>query len=355
MSVQAERLRDRLEGAGVRVLWIPTNPVFRSRLSFLQSIPGIRTVVNEGAYCFALYRGVRKTEIIHHLAASGWSFFLLSVPVLAVGRLRNIRILLNYRGGNAKQFLQAWSWFAVPLMRLADRIAVPSPFLQRVFLEYGLGTVLLPNIGETEIFRYRERATFQPRIIVTRRLERMYGLDCILRAFALVLERFPLASLSIVGAGSEEGSLRRLSAGLKLTNVRFYGEVKPSQLPAIYDEHDIFVNASRIDNFPGALFEAASCGLPIVTTRAGGIVDMLQPGINALMVEVDDFERLGKGVLQLIDNPDQARQMARKARAWAEEFAWPNVVSKLIECYDSCLSSRDNGDGHVRDCGNLEL
>jgi len=161
----------------------------------------------------------------------------------------------------------------------------------------------------------------------------MYDIASVLRAFRIVQTKFPSATLGIVGEGSEGDRLSCLSRAWGLRGVKFYGAVPFSELPSIYQQHDICVNASRVDNFPGVLIEAACSGLPIVTTDAGGIPDMIRDRENGLLVRVGDYEGLAAGVLELLQNPIFAQQLARTARTWAEQFSWSNVFSELLQCY----------------------
>jgi glycosyltransferase involved in cell wall biosynthesis len=228
-------------------------------------------------------------------------------------------------------------------MRRADFITVPSEFLQRVFHRFGLASSVLPNLAETELFPFLERKRFQPRLFVSRNLEPMYGLECVLQAFRIIQGQLPGATLGIAGEGSEEGKLRNLVREWNLQGVRFYGAVPHAQLPTLYREHDIYVNASRVDNFPGVLIEAACAGLAIVTTRAGGIPEMIRDRENGLLVDVGDYGALANRVLEVLQNPGFACELTRRARSWAEQFSWNHVFPQLLNCY-----------GFAQLCGNLD-
>jgi glycosyltransferase involved in cell wall biosynthesis len=271
--------------------------------------------------------------VVHHFSASYLFFFLHSVPLLLLGKRSPVKVVLNYRGGKANEFLQRWSWVVIPLMRTADEVVVPSQYLQRVFQDYGLRSSLLPNIADTELFPFKERTHFFPRLFVSRHLEPMYDIECVLRAFRKVQERVPQATLGIAGNGSEEARLERLVRKLHLRGVTFYGAVPYAELPSLYSQYDIYVNGSRVDNFPGALVEAACAGLPIVTTRAGGISEMIRHGETGLLVEVGDSNALGDGVLKVLDEQGLSRKLARAARSWAEQFSWRSVFPQLLKCY----------------------
>jgi glycosyltransferase involved in cell wall biosynthesis len=221
----------------------------------------------------------------------------------------------------------------VPLAKLADRIAVPSEFLKHAFREYGLAATVLPNIADTNLFPWRHRRQFAPRLLVTRHLEPIYNLECLLRALRIVQSRFPEAALTIAGAGSEENRLRDLVRRWGLPGVNFCGPVAHHELPSLYASHDIYVNSSNIDNFPGALVEAACCGLPIVTTRAGGIPHMIHDRKNGVLVELNDHINLAAAVVEIVKNPVLGQNLACAARQWAEQYSWSNIFPVLLDCY----------------------
>jgi glycosyltransferase involved in cell wall biosynthesis len=333
MSLQAEKLARLLSSEGLAVTVVPTNPSPPKALRFVSRVPGVRTMVRELQYLASLLKMVRLEGVIHHLSASGLYFFLHSVPLLIVGRSFRRTVILNYRGGKAADFLRRWAWLAIPVLRLADRLVVPSEFLQGIFQQHRIRCSVLPNVADTKSFVFQARGEYLPRLLVTRHLEPMYDIESVLRAFRIVKERFPNAVLGIAGDGSEEGRLRALVQEWGLKGVNFYGFVSNCELPKLYSDHDIYVNASRVDNFPGALVEAACCGLPIVTTGAGGIPDMLRHRETGLVVEVGDFEALAVGVLGLVERQDLARRLAINARAWADQFSWEAVFPKVMDCY----------------------
>lgn len=337
IRLQAQKLVAHLAEEGVPVYSIATNPPPPKMLVWARRIPGLRSLICELQYLTRLVRGIPPAGVVHHLAASGFNFFVRSAPLLVLGCFLRKKTILNYRGGAAAEFLRRWHSCVVPLMRLADRIAVPSEFLQQTFHEYGLDTTLLPNIADADLFAWRERRRFAPRLLVTRHLNPIYNIQCLLRAFRIVQARFPDASLTIAGTGSEEGRLQDFANRWELRNVNFCGPVAHQQLPLLYDSHDIYVNSSNVDNFPGALVEAACCGLPIITTSAGGIRHMIRDRNNGILVDLNDHAALAAGVIEIVEDPAFGRCLARNARAWAEQFSWHKVWPVLMRCYDMPL------------------
>ncbi len=253
-------------------------------------------------------------------------------------------MVLNYRGGNAPSFLRRYRRLLVPLIRLADAVVVPSGFLERVFRRYGIEVAVIPNVADIEGFTFEPRTRLRPRLIVTRALEPMYNVEGVLRAFRRVQQHYPEAALGIVGAGSQAAHLRDLVREWKLQHVRFHGWVARAELPALYREYDVCINASLVDNFPGSLVEAACCGLPIVTSEAGGIPDMIRHRNTGMLCRVHDDAQLADGVIEVLRTPTLAAAMARNARRWAEQFAWSRVSPQVLRCYRG-----PGGDGHAEE------
>jgi hypothetical protein len=197
MSVQAEKLRKGLVSEGIAAEMISTNAPFPPPLKKLERIPVLRTIIRETLYLISLARIIRNPGAVHHFSASYLFFFLHSAPLLLLGRWCPMKIVLNYRGGQAADFLQKWSWAALPLLRRADQIVVPSEFLQRVFQRFGLASTVLPNLADIELFPFVEREQFSPRLLVSRSLEPMYDIECVLRAFQLIQRKVPHSMLGI--------------------------------------------------------------------------------------------------------------------------------------------------------------
>lgn len=332
MSLQAEKLASRLSKDGIRVRAINTNPPPPASLSWLKRVPGVRTVLRELQYLIFLAHDL-DADIVHHFAASGVYFFLQSAPVVLLSKFKGSRTIVNYRGGDAARFLERWGYIVVPIMRLADCIAVPSEFLRQVFAAHGLKTTLLPNIADVSMFTWRRREQFGPKLLCTRNLEPMYNIECLLRAFRRIQHSYPEATLTIVGEGSEAPRLRRIAKLWKLSGVNFSGAITHEYLAAVYASHDIYVNCSNIDNFPGALVEAACCGLPIVTTRAGGIRFMIRDRHNGMLADLDDDEGIAAKVFEIVEDPTLGHALAYAARRWAEQFSWESILPTIMNCY----------------------
>jgi glycosyltransferase involved in cell wall biosynthesis len=302
-------------------------------LHHLQRIKYVRTVVTSFAYVLSLLARVYKYDVIHVFSASYFSFVLAPSPAILIGKLYRRKVLLNYHSGEAEDHLQRWRRSAIPTIRLVDSIIVPSEYLVRVFASFGLKATAIYNLIDTSRFRFRERAPLRPVFLSNRNLESHYGVDRVLRAFAIIQERIPHASLTVAGDGSQRQRLKALAQELKLQNTQFTGQIAPAGIADVYDAADIFLNGSEIDNQPLSILEAFSCGLPVVTTDAGGIPDIVQDRTTGMVVSRGDHVELANRALTLLENPDLAKPMVERARQECLKYSWEAVRDAWMSAY----------------------
>jgi glycosyltransferase involved in cell wall biosynthesis len=335
-GVQAHALMEGLREDGYEVSLVPINPRFPAGTRWLRRYPGVRTCANQALYVSSLGR-LRGADVVHVFSASYWSFLLGPVPAILAARACRARVILHYHSGEADDHLARWGVLVHPWLRLVDEIVVPSTYLRDVFARHGYPTRVIPNVVDTSRFRYRDRTSPRPRILSTRNLEPYYRVDTIIEAMALVAAQYPHATLTVVGSGSLETALRRLAASLGL-HVRFLGRVEPPAMPAVYDEADIFVNASVVDNQPVSILEAFAAGLPVVSTGTGDIAAMVRNGETGSVVPAEDPAAIAKSIASLLECPDDALRMARRAHAEIARYTWSRVRADWTSVYAGAAS-----------------
>jgi L-malate glycosyltransferase len=334
-SVQAARLLDHLrEEPSLRVGFLPINPRLPGVLGSLQRIKYVRTVVTSIAYGLSLLVQVRRYDVIHVFSASYLSFVLAPTPAILIAKLYRRKVLLNYHSGEAEDHLRRWRRTAIPTIKLADALVVQSEYLVEVFAQFGLKAHAIYNIIDTGKFRFRERVPLRPVFLSNRNLESHYGVDRVLRAFAIIQAKVPEASLKVVGDGSQRPSLEALASDLGLQNITFTGQVDPNSIPDVYDAADIYLNGSEIDNQPLSLLEAFACGLPIVTTDAGGIPFMVTDGKTGMVVPRGDYQQMADRALRLLNDSALTKTIVEQGRQECRKYAWESVRDQWLNTYE---------------------
>ncbi|MGH9901533.1 MAG: glycosyltransferase family 4 protein [Pyrinomonadaceae bacterium] len=333
-AVQAERLLARLrEEPSLDVDFLPINPRLPGVLGRLQSIKYVRTLLTETAYCAALLARVRAYDVVHIFSASYFSFVLAPTPAILAAMLYGKKTVLNYHSGEADDHLRRWSRTAVPTIRMADAVAVPSGYLVDVFKSFGLEARSIFNIVDTDRFRFRERQPLRPVFLSNRNFEPHYNVACVLRAFSIIQKRFPEARLTVAGDGGQRRELERLARELGLRDTEFVGRVPQARMPELYEAADIYLNSPDIDNMPVSVIESFASGLPVVTTDAGGIPYIVTDEETGLLVGRDDHESMAAGAIRLLEDGELASRITRAGHAECRKYAWEAVRDEWIKLY----------------------
>jgi glycosyltransferase involved in cell wall biosynthesis len=334
IAIQARLMQGLINREGFSAAFLASNLQFPAALSFCERLRGLRPFLRSIVFCMRLWKLLQRADVVHIMACSWLYFFVVVCPAVSISRMRGRRIILNYRGGQAEDFFRRCAPLLRPFFRMADVVTAPSAFLVDVITKrIGVPVQIVPNIINLSAFVHRERRPLQPKMLVTRHLEALYDIESVIRAFGEVQRRYPDALLTIVGTGNQENYLRGLVTSLGLRSVDFMGYVAHADLPPVYDRCDILLNASRADNFPGSLLEAAAAGLVIISTGVGGIPHIFENGESALLVDAGDWRGLAAGVLRVLEDPEMACSLAREALHQCRQYSWDNIRQRLYPLY----------------------
>lgn len=334
-ALQCARLIDHLkEEPGLRVSFLPMDPRLPGPLQFLQRIKYVRTIVTTLLYWGMLLARMWRYDVIHTFSASYYSYLLSALPPLVLGKVLGKKTILNYRSGEAEDHLSNWRT-TVPTMRVASVIVVPSGYLVDVFARVGLSATSIFNFIDLDRFTFRERVSLRPVFLTSRLLEPLYNVGCVLRAFKLIQEQHPEASLTVAGEGTQRAELEELARTLNLSNTKFIGRVPFEEMPAMYDAADIYLMATNLDNMPSSLTECLASGLPVVTTDAGGIPYMVQDEETCLMVQCNDHKAMAAASIRLLRDSELAMKIAQCGREHSQQWTWERVGDKWLALYNN--------------------
>jgi glycosyltransferase involved in cell wall biosynthesis len=170
------------------------------------------------------------------------------------------------------------------------------------------------------------------------------AVDVLLRACAIVRERFADVHVLVAGDGPERGRLERLRDELGLSaTVRFLGN--RADVPSLLGLFDVATLSSDYEGAPLALIEYMAAGLPIVATRVGGVPDMVEDGVSALLVERRSPEQLAAAVIRLLTDRAAAAELGAAARRRQhEEFSLATAARRVAELYERLYAAASRGD-----------
>lgn len=228
-------------------------------------------------------------------------------------------VRINHAARGLNERIERWTY------RHARRVWALSSYTARRLEElHGLSPERLAVQGapvDTAVFRPDgPRWSGRRYILSVGRLdEERKDYPLLLRAFAADVAPSRDVDLVLAGPGGESSGLAPLAGALGVAaRVRFPGVLAEADLAAAYRGAALFVLPSRQEGLGLVVLEAQSCGLACLATRCGGIEDLVASGATGLLVEPGDERNLGRGMLRLLDDQDEARRLGEAARGRVE-------------------------------------
>ncbi|OZG29177.1 glycosyl transferase family 1 [Williamsia sp. 1138] len=191
----------------------------------------------------------------------------------------------------------------------------------------------VPGPADAEV-RTELGGTEGPLVVLPAAFRDFKGIPNAIRAWPLVLERFPDAVLSLVGGGSAEAELRAEVAAAGVgQNVVFAGV--RSDMPKVYRAADIVLLPSiHGENLPTVLIEAAASGRVVAASRTGGISDIVVHGETGMLFEPNNPRALADTVIELLADPGRCRTLGEAAVIRARsEFSASSWAERLYALY----------------------
>jgi glycosyltransferase involved in cell wall biosynthesis len=304
--------------------------------------------------CHAVFQ---KMDIIHYHAIGPTAFSLLS-------RLAGKKVVSTIH--RLDWATEKWGRFAKALLKLAEFLSVKIPhrtivvseeLQQYIRKKYGKDTLWIPNgaeLPETKPLRLvKDKYLLSPKgyLLFLGRLVPEKRVDWLIKAFQNLLRTSSkAANLKLVIAGGSSGTdeyVRKLrSMSRDYPNIIFTGFVWGEEKKELLSHALAFVLPSYLEGLPIALLEAKSYGLCCLASDIPAHREAIRHGQDGLLFRHSSLSDLGDKLGSLIDNPQRAEEMGKKAR---EEVGnrptWQDVTLKVLEVYGQVLKDQDSIEG----------
>lgn len=321
-----EQLAPHLEAQGIRYLLTSSQPN-----RYVRPIDILRTIIRNArridVLCIQVYGG--RTSMIEDLAS-------------VLGRFFRHSVVMVLHGGALPAFMDRHPRWARRVLARAHCLVAPSEYLAGTLQRMGFHPEIIPNSIDPLAYRYRHRTQLEPRILWMRAFHPIYRPELAIRSLKVVLDHYPSALLTL--AGQDKGMLQdldRLANQLEVNDhIRFIGFLDAQAKRREFDRHDIFLNTSSIDNMPLTLLEAAASGLPIVTTRVGGIEATFHDRKDCLFVDCPAPDEIATHILSLLSSPEISRHLSSQGRALAERFFVPRIAPLWMATFREVLDRK---------------
>lgn len=269
----------------------------------------------------------RRYDVVHAMVPSA----------TVAARLARTPSMFTFIGHPTRD--QLTSWRDASLHRLASRVATTTTALSEASAAsvedlFGRRPIVLPPGVRVDGFEPATRPKpGPPRLLFSAApADRRKGLDLLLRAFAGVLDRRPDARLAVSGQGDPDWALDLLGhdRARVAAAVDLLGAGTPEEIPERYRQATLTVLPAVNEAFGLSLVESLASGTPVVCTRHGGMVDIVDRLEVGRTFAVGDAASLSDALLAVVDlaaQPDTAAACAEHARRWD----WQASVGPLHE------------------------
>lgn len=186
------------------------------------------------------------------------------------------------------------------------------------------------------------------RIGTIRTLTEKYGLEYLIRAFAIIAPKYSNVHLDIVGDGPQRSFLEDLAAELNVKErVTFHGYVNQNSAFAQYIDlltsFDIFTILSVIDSetFGVAAVEASACKIPVVASNVGGLPEVIDDQETGIIVPPRNAEKTAEALEKLIVDKSLRLEMGENGRKKVEKYYdWKNNVQQMVDLYQKLADEK---------------
>ncbi len=269
-----------------------------------------------------------STTNILTILATRW----LKIPVLVEEHIYPAMAPL----GTMWEILRKWTYpYADKVIALTPRaLECFSPQIQA--RGYVIPNPVLPIASEQST---KTQWLVKPSLIAMGRLDAQKNFELLLQAFAMLKDRYPEWTLTILGEGKLRSQLESLREKLGLQNrVHLLGVVKNPH--DFFRQADIFVMSSIFEGFPNAICEAMACGLPVISTDCpSGPREIIREGVDGILVPSGDASALTTAMASLMDDALERKRLGQNALEITERFS----LEKIMEIWENLLQEAVSG------------
>jgi glycosyltransferase involved in cell wall biosynthesis len=271
-----------------------------------------------------------KYDIIHIDVFSGQAFKICKVASF-IAKYKNKKILMTLHGGALPDFFEKSNQEQIiKVFKRASKIYSPSLYLIDFFNKNKISVDYLPNSINCEKFPFLPKKKLEYKLLWVRAFTQIYNPLLAIKLLYEVKKKYPLATLTMVGPdkGMLKDTIDCISSLQLKDSVFLTGALDNNKLYQYYQTHDVFINTTSFESFGVAVMEAASCGIPIISTNVGEIPFLFKDKQNILLVNSFDEVDFSKQIDELFQSSTLSNNLVLNAKILANKYDW-KIISLM--------------------------
>jgi glycosyltransferase involved in cell wall biosynthesis len=266
------------------------------------------------------------------------SFYFFTIPALIYSRISGKPLILLFKGGKVIITLKKVH-FVKHIFKIADKIVVPGDFLKSVFSSYKIKTIIMPDIIDTSYLKVNDDFGKGEYFLMTRALEKIYGIDTAIKAYYEARPRLKGKRLIITGSGKERKKIENMVRELNLEDcVLLKGECCAEKIGNLLSKAFALLNTSYYDNYPNSILEAFYSMVPVLSTDAGGIPYIIKDRVNGILTRQKDAKKIASAMINMIENEDKLYEITKKAREDINELILSPTDIKTFKAISNLIT-----------------
>ena len=262
---------------------------------------------------------------------------------------RSLRFITTLHGTDITLVGQESSFYAITKFSIeqSDGVTAVSSYLRdetyRAFGCVSCDVRVIPNFVNLQEYRPADpdcRAQIAPAghkvISHVSNFREVKRVKDVVRVFARIHRAMP-ATLVMIGDGPEridaENEARELGVN---QDVRFLGRL--DSVASLLQASDLFILPSQTESFGLAALEAMACGAPVIASRAGGLTEVIDDGVNGILEPVGSVEAMGRRAVELLRDPERYASIRAAAISKAQQFSADQIVPMYEAFYHDVLA-----------------
>jgi N-acetyl-alpha-D-glucosaminyl L-malate synthase BshA len=261
---------------------------------------------------------------------------------------RSIRVITTLHGTDITLVGQEASFYAITKFSIeqSDQVTAVSSYLRdetyRAFGCVSCDIRVIPNFVNLQEYHPSDGEVCPPLApeggkVITHvsNFREVKRVKDVVRVFARIRRAMP-ATLIMIGDGPDRLDAENEARDLGVTpDVRFLGRL--DSVATLLQSSDLFVLPSQTESFGLAALEAMACGSPVVASRAGGLPEVVDDGVNGILEPVGSVEAMGRRAVELLRDPQRHTAMRAAAISKAQEFSADRIVPMYEDLYLEAL------------------